>query len=241
MRPTGNPRPSSAVVALFDRIAPIYDRMNGLMTLGIDRAWRSAAVRAAQVEPGASVLDVACGSGALTELLARRAGRRGSVVGIDRSAAMLRRARARATREGDTTTRYRDGDALALPFEAGRFDVVTIAFGLRNLTDFGGGLHELARVARPGGRIVVLEIAEPEGGVAALVYRTWFRALVPLLGRLAGAGEAYRYLPTSLEPYPSPREVAALMREAGMVEVRWRWLPTRMATLHVGIRGETAG
>jgi demethylmenaquinone methyltransferase / 2-methoxy-6-polyprenyl-1,4-benzoquinol methylase len=231
----GNPTPPETVIAVFDRIAPIYDVMNSVMTAGIDRQWRSAALRTARIGPGMHVLDVACGTGTLTRSLAAAAGPTGEVVGVDRSRPMLARALARAPRAGSAPTSYRLADALALPFQAASFDAVTIAFGLRNLPDYGAALAEMARVARPGARIVVLEIAEPRGGLGRILFRIWFRRTIPILGRLAGSAAAYGYLPASLATYPAAEDVARLMSAAGIDRVRWRSLPTGMATLHVGV------
>jgi demethylmenaquinone methyltransferase/2-methoxy-6-polyprenyl-1,4-benzoquinol methylase len=128
------------------------------------------------------------------------------------------------------------GDAESLPFADATFDAVTIGFGLRNLPDVAAGLREMARVTAPGGRVVVLEIAEPPSGLAGVLYRTWFRQVVPRLGALAGSAEAYAYLPDSVDRYPEPRRVGQLMAEAGLGGVRWRWLVGRMVTLHVGSR-----
>lgn len=221
---------------MFDRIAPIYDPMNTLMTLGLDARWRRAAVRAAGLGPGAAALDVACGSGALARELARTAGPTGSVVGIDLSTGMLARARRRPPRAGAAPIRYLVADALELPFPDRSFDAVTVGFGLRNVADYARALSEMARVTRPGGRVVVLEIATPSGGIGRAVAATWFERVVPLVGRVAGGGSAYRYLPDSVRAYPSPAEVAALMRAAGLDEVGWRRLTLGMVTLHVGRR-----
>jgi demethylmenaquinone methyltransferase/2-methoxy-6-polyprenyl-1,4-benzoquinol methylase len=127
-------------------------------------------------------------------------------------------------------------DADGLPFADGTFDAITIGFGLRNLPDPTAALGEMARVAAPGGRVVVLEIAEPACGPSALLYRTWFQRVIPRLGAVLGSGEAYRYLPDSVARYPSPQRVAELMAAAGLSDVRWRWLLSRMVTLHVGRR-----
>lgn len=247
----GNPAPPESVVGVFDRIAPVYDLMNTVMTAGIDRRWRSAAVRAARLGPGMRVLDVACGTGALTRQLAAEVGSGGEVIGVDRSEPMLTRARvaaeARAAARRTAARRtaapivYRAADALALPFPDASFDAVTIAFGLRNLSNYATALAEMSRLARAGARVVVLEIAEPRTGIGRTLFHTWFRRVVPVLGRVAGSASAYRYLPASLETYPDPEGIARLMEEAGLREVRWRWLTTGMATLHVAIaapRGE---
>jgi demethylmenaquinone methyltransferase/2-methoxy-6-polyprenyl-1,4-benzoquinol methylase len=228
----GNRVPAPEVRMMFDRIAPIYDAMNGLMTAGLDRRWRRRAARAAGLRPGMAAVDVACGSGALTRELAVRVGPGGSVLGIDVSAAMLRRARTRSLRGGSAVPRYESGDALELPLADGSVDAATIAFGLRNVPDYRQCLAEMARVTRPGGRVVVLEIATPEAGIGRTAAALWFRRIVPVLGRLAGGGSAYRYLPDSVRRYPGPDEVAGLMRAVGLAGVRWRSMAFGMVTLH---------
>ena len=217
---------------MFDRIAPIYDRMNTLMTAGLDGRWRREAVRAAGLRPGMSAVDVACGTGALTRMLATRVGPAGRVRGLDASEAMLREA---VRRSGGVDT-YEVGDALALPLDDESVDAAAIAFGLRNVTDYRRCLAELARVTRRGGRVVVLEVATPSGGLGRWVARLWFQRLVPLIGRVAGGGAAYRYLPESVRRYPGPDEIAAHMRAVGLGGVRWRRLALGMVTLHAGRR-----
>jgi demethylmenaquinone methyltransferase/2-methoxy-6-polyprenyl-1,4-benzoquinol methylase len=222
---------------MFDRIAPHYDAMNTLMTGGLDRVWRRDALDAAELGPGMRVLDVATGTGKLALGAAARVAPGGQVVGLDPAAEMLARARraSRSSAVGRTVT-WVQADAESLPFADGTFDAVTIGFGLRNLPDVAVALGELARVAAPGGRVVVLEIAAPSGGPSAMLYRTWFQRVVPRLGALVGSGDAYRYLPDSVGRYPAPLRVAELMAAAGLLEVRWRWLLGRMVTLHVGRR-----
>jgi len=215
---------------MFDRIAPIYDPMNTLMTLGLDARWRRAAARAARLEPGMSGVDVACGSGALTRLLAAAVTPGGSVTGVDLSPGMVRRARRRPV-PGAT---YVTGDAMALPLETASVDSATIAFGLRNVPDYQRCLAEMARVTSGRGRVVVLELATPAGHLGRALAATWFRRGVPLLGRLAGGGSAYAYLPSSIGRYPPPDEIAALMRRVGLRDVRWRRLAPGLVTLHVG-------
>lgn len=235
-RAPGNPVPPADVRAMFDRIAPMYDRMNTVMTLGLDARWRRAAARAARLQPGMVAVDVACGSGALTRELALAVGPSGSVTGVDLSAAMLARAAAIDPLPGAADVRYLAGDALALPFDDRSADTATIGFGLRNVADYRAALREMARITRPGGRVVVLEIATPTSRPARAVGALWFRRVVPLLGRAAGGRDAYRYLPNSVQGYPGPATVARMMREAGLSNVRWRRLGLGMVTLHAGTR-----
>ena len=235
-RVSGNPVPAAEVRAMFDRIAPIYDRMNTVMTAGLDAGWRRAAVRAARLRLGQRALDVACGSGTLTRELARAVGPTGSVLGVDLSDGMLERARRSAVPIGSASPEYRQGDALALPVADAEYDAATIAFGLRNVGDYRRALGEMTRAVARDGRVVVLEIATPRGAVGRAVAGTWFRRVVPLVGRLAGGGGAYRYLPRSVEGYPRPEAIAALMAEVGLTDVRWRRLALGMVTLHEGRR-----
>ena len=229
----GNPVPAAQVRTMFDRIAPIYERMNTVMTAGLDARWRREAVRAAGLRPGESAVDVACGSGSLTRLLGEAVGPSGAVLGMDVSASMLREAMSRG---GAPSVRYERADALALPLDDASMDAATIAFGLRNVADYRACLAEMARVTRPGGRVVVLEIATPARGPGRWVAELWFRRLVPLIGRVAGGGSAYRYLPDSVRRYPPPETIAVHLRAVGLAGVRWRRLALGMVTLHAGRR-----
>ena len=219
---------------MFDRIAPRYEAMNTVMTLGLDAAWRRRAVRAARLGAGMRAVDVACGSGSLTRELARAVGHGGTVVGVDVSPGMLRVARRRGPRDDATVPVYLEGDALELPVP--EKTAVTVAFGLRNVPDYGRCVAEMVWVARPGGRVVVLEITDPDGRIGRLLSATWFGRVVPLLGRLAGDADAYRYLPDSVRAYPDPDAIADVMRGAGLAGVTWRRLPPGLVTLHVGRR-----
>jgi demethylmenaquinone methyltransferase / 2-methoxy-6-polyprenyl-1,4-benzoquinol methylase len=218
---------------MFDRIAPIYERMNTVMTAGLDARWRRDAVRATGLRAGMSAVDLACGSGSLTRLLGEAVGPSGSAIGFDVSEAMLREA---ASRAGSSSIRYELGDALALPLEDATVDAATIAFGLRNVADYRACLAEMARVTRPGGRVVILEIATPSGGFGRWVAELWFRRIVPLIGRVAGGGSAYGYLPESVRRYPPPEAIAEYLRAVGLAGVRWRRLALGMVTLHAGRR-----
>jgi demethylmenaquinone methyltransferase/2-methoxy-6-polyprenyl-1,4-benzoquinol methylase len=210
---------------MFDRIAPVYDAMNRLMTAGLDRRWRRATV-AAVVRPGDRVLDAACGTGELA-LEARRAGT--EVTGLDFSAAMLERARRK-----DAAVEWVQGDALALPFADASFDAATVGFGVRNLDDLGAGLRELRRVLRPGGRLGVLEITRPRGPLR-LFYSLWFDRIVPLLGKVLPGGAAYTYLPASVRRFPGPDELARLLEQSGFGSVSYRLFAGGIVALHTGI------
>ncbi|HEX6655776.1 MAG TPA: ubiquinone/menaquinone biosynthesis methyltransferase, partial [Candidatus Limnocylindria bacterium] len=212
------------VVDMFDRIAPRYDAMNTVMTGGLDAIWRRNALDAAALQPGDRVLDVATGTGKLALAAAVRVKPGGEVVGLDPAAEMLARARRAAAGRAGARLTWVQADAGSLPFAAGTFDAVTIGFGLRNLPDVAAALREMARVAAPGGRVVVLEIATPSGGLSGLLFRTWFQQVIPRLGALAGGAEAYRYLPESVARYPAPPRIAELMADAGLRPIRWRWL-----------------
>jgi len=214
------------VRAMFDRIAPVYDVMNRVFTMGLDGRWRRLAA-AAVVTPGDRVLDAACGTGDLA-LADRKAG--GTVTGLDFSERMLERAR----RKSDQIEWIRD-DALALPFESASFDAATIGFGIRNVDDLDAGLRELARVVRPGGRLAVLEITRPRG-VLRPFFRLWFDVLIPLAGKALPGGAAYTYLPASVRRFPGPDDLADALRRAGFTDVGYRLLAGGIVSLHVGRR-----
>jgi demethylmenaquinone methyltransferase/2-methoxy-6-polyprenyl-1,4-benzoquinol methylase len=213
-----------AVRTMFDRIAPVYDAMNRVMTAGLDRRWRRATV-AAVVRPGDRVLDAACGTGDLA-VAAKRAG--ADVVGLDFSPAMLERARRK-----DAGIEWVQGDALALPFPDASFDAATIGFGVRNLDDLAAGLRELRRVLRPGGRLGVLEITRPRGPLRVF-YSLWFDRIVPLLGKVLPGGAAYAYLPASVRRFPPPDELAQLLEESGFASVSYRLFAGGIVALHTG-------
>src|SRR3954452_7167454 len=168
------------VQAMFDRIASVYDVMNSVMTAGMHHRWRSRAADLARVSEGDRVLDVATGTGDLAVELARRVGASGEVIGSDFSEKMLELARAKAP-----ALRFEQANALDLPYEDDSFDAATVGFGARNFSDLAQGLREMARVVRPGGRVVILEITTPERPPLAWFFRLWFDRLVPLLGRFA--------------------------------------------------------
>jgi demethylmenaquinone methyltransferase/2-methoxy-6-polyprenyl-1,4-benzoquinol methylase len=221
--------PEGQVRAMFDRIAGFYDAMNSVMTAGLHHRWRERAADLAAVGPGDRALDVATGTGDLAIELARRVGPAGEVVGSDFSDAMLARARQKAP-----GLRWEWGNALELPYADQEFAAATVGFGARNFADLERGLGEMARVVRPGGRVVVLEITTPTTPPLSTFFRLWFDRAVPLLGRLTGESEAYRYLPSSVRRFPGPAELAELMHGLGLRDVRWIVTAGGIIALHVG-------
>jgi demethylmenaquinone methyltransferase/2-methoxy-6-polyprenyl-1,4-benzoquinol methylase len=216
--------PPDAVRTMFDRIAPVYDLMNRVMTAGLDRRWRRLTV-AAVVQAGDRVLDACCGTGDLA-VGSVRAG--GQVTGLDFSQRMLERARRKSA-----AVEWVEGDLLALPFADESFEAATVGFGVRNVADLPRSLSELARVLVPGGRVGILEITTPRGPLAVF-YRLWFDRIVPLLGKLLRGGTAYTYLPASVRRFPGPEELSGLLRTAGFDDVRYRLLAGGIVALHTG-------
>lgn len=215
--------------AMFDRIAGVYDLMNSVMTAGLHQRWRERAVDLAHVERGARALDVATGTGDLALALERRVGPAGEVIGSDFSERMLELARRKTA-----DVRFEAANALALPYRDGSFDAATVGFGARNFADLAGGLAEMARVVRPGGRVVVLEITTPQRPPLSWFFGLWFDRVVPALGRLAGDPDAYSYLPGSVRRFPGPEELAQALASAGLVDVRWLLTAGGIIALHVG-------
>lgn len=228
----GNDVPADAVTAMFDEIAPVYDRLNTIMTFGRDAGWRRAAADAVGLLPGGAAIDVAAGTGKLAELLADRVGPFGRVLAVDLSAGMIERA-ARALPDL-VQLEFQRADALALPASDGEFDAATISFGLRNLSDFEAGFRELRRVVRPGGRVVCLELTQPTTRGWDRAFRAGFRRVAPLAGRLVGCSARYEYLPASLDRFPDAAALAVTMRTAGLVDVTIRRLGLGSVALHVG-------
>jgi demethylmenaquinone methyltransferase/2-methoxy-6-polyprenyl-1,4-benzoquinol methylase len=247
---------AAQVRSMFDGIASIYDALNSAMTAGLHHRWRERAVEIAEVGPGDRVLDVASGTGDLALELARRVASGGEVVGSDFSEGMLERARVKAQRtDAGAPLRFEWGDALALPYENDSFDAATVGFGARNFADLGRGLAEMARVVRPGGRVMVLEFTTPRRPPLSVFYGLWFDRAVPLLGKLAGAvtalarlrpggggaagsevgiAQAYSYLPNSVKRWPSPEALAMEMRRAGIANVRCVLTAGGIVAIHVG-------
>ena len=214
--------------AMFDRIAGVYDRMNSVMTAGLHHRWRERAADLAAVGAGMRALDVATGTGDLAIELASRGA---EVTGMDFAPAMLEIARAKAPE-----IVFEEGDALALRYDDAGFDAVTVGFGARNFADLDAGLREMARVTRPGGRVVVLEITTPQRPPLSWFFRAWFDGLVPALGRLAGDSDAYTYLPSSVRRFPGPDELAGRMAATGLTDVRWILTAGGIIAMHAGTR-----
>jgi demethylmenaquinone methyltransferase/2-methoxy-6-polyprenyl-1,4-benzoquinol methylase len=215
-----------AVETMFDRIAPRYDLVNRVISLGQDRRWRRHTVSALRLPPGATVVDVGCGTGDLCDVLAA-AGHR--AVGVDVSAGMLAAAH--------TTAPLVRADALTLPIRDGAVDGVVTGFALRNLVDLDRFFGECARVVRPGGRVVALETAEPASSLARAGHHVWFRHVVPFLGaRLSHDADAYRYLPRSSAYLPPTPELLALVSAAGFTAVERRTFTAGAVQLITGTR-----
>jgi demethylmenaquinone methyltransferase / 2-methoxy-6-polyprenyl-1,4-benzoquinol methylase len=221
---------------MFDRIAGVYDLMNTAMTAGLHHRWRERAADRAELEPGDRALDVCCGTGDLALALAPRVGPDGAVIGSDFSEPMLELARRKAAERGVGNVTFEWADALELPYDDARFDAVTVGFGVRNLADLDAGLQEMARVLRPGGRLVILEITQPRRPPLSTFYSLWFDRLVPLLGSLAGDREAYTYLPESVKRFPAPEGLAAALDSAGFARIRYTVLAGGIIAIHSGVR-----
>ncbi|MDQ3892302.1 MAG: ubiquinone/menaquinone biosynthesis methyltransferase, partial [Actinomycetota bacterium] len=211
-----------------------YELLNTLMTAGLHRVWNKKAVEATGLRAGGRALDLACGTGSLTRDLAKRVGKEGYVLGVDFSREMLRAARKRPV----PGVEYRLGDATNLVgVESDSFDAATIAYGARNIPDLDALFTEMARAVRPKGRVVCLEIAQPEGRLSATFYGLWFDRLVPQLGsKVSGDAWAYSYLPKSVKEFVAPDELAVIMRRNGLQDVTWRGFSGGIVTLHVGTK-----
>jgi demethylmenaquinone methyltransferase / 2-methoxy-6-polyprenyl-1,4-benzoquinol methylase len=241
------------VRTMFDRIAGVYDPLNTAMTAGLHHRWRARAADLARVGSGSRVLDVATGTGDLAIELARRVAPDGEVLGSDFSEGMLERARAKVAAQAPigVRPRFEWADAMKLPYPDACFDAATVGFGARNFEDLGRGLAEMARVVRPGGRVVVLEITTPTRVPLSLFYRLWFDRVVPLIGKLAGGtfalaagarggsgtstiADAYSYLPNSVKRFPAPVALAAKMQQAGLTEISYLLTAGGIVAIHAG-------
>ena len=214
-----------AVDSMFDAIAPRYDLLNRLLTFGMDVGWRRRTVRSLQLPAGSVVLDLACGTGDLCRELSKRGYR---PVGVDRSAGMLAAQR--------TDAPLVRGDALRLPFPDHRIDGIVCGFALRNFASLKPFLAECNRVLRPGGRVALLEVSEPQNPVLRWGHGQYFGKVVPLVGGLLSDRDAYRYLPKSVAYLPPPNRMVSMMSEAGFGNASRRALSTGIAQLLTGTR-----
>jgi demethylmenaquinone methyltransferase/2-methoxy-6-polyprenyl-1,4-benzoquinol methylase len=224
----------SPVREMFDRIAGRYDFANTVMTGGVDALWRKQAAGSLMLAPDARVLDLCCGTGALTRELARRVPS-GHVSGVDFSPHMLSVARGHAS---PANTDYQEADVLRLPFAAGAFDAAAMAFSMRNVSDIAACLREVARVLKPGASFVNLEVGKPANPLLRRAFFTYFYGVIPLLGGLIGGDRmAYRYLPQSLINFPGARDLAVLFKDNGFPHTRCVGLMGGVAYLHIGTTG----
>jgi demethylmenaquinone methyltransferase/2-methoxy-6-polyprenyl-1,4-benzoquinol methylase len=220
---------------MFGKVAHRYDLANHLLSANIDRSWRNhtvAKVRDVLRRPDARVMDLACGTGDLLVALERDAGR--GLIGSDFCHPMLAGAKSKLARLSLKSTLL-EADALSLPLPDASLDLITIAFGFRNLANYRAGLLEMRRVLRPGGALAILEFTQPPNKAFASVYNWYSRRILPILGgAISGAPEAYKYLPESVRKFPEAPELAAMMREAGYAPVEWEYLTFGIVALHVG-------
>lgn len=223
---------------LFGSIAPRYDLINDLQSFGLHRGWKRRLVKLASVGPGQRALDLCCGTGDVAFRLAQDGA---EVKGLDFSEAMLAVARSRFKIQGSKfKVEFLQGDALKTPFSNAQFDAVTIAYGLRNLSDFSAGLREIWRVAKPGGRLLVLDFGKPDHPTWRTIYFAYLRRLVPLFGRVfCGDAALYAYILESLQHYPAQHGVAAKMCELGCSDVRIVNLLGGVMTINYGVKGQS--
>jgi demethylmenaquinone methyltransferase/2-methoxy-6-polyprenyl-1,4-benzoquinol methylase len=222
---------------MFTAIAPRYDLANHMLSMNIDRLWWRRTAKTFQSilsRPDAQVLDLCCGTGDMAFALARQSGRSNpQITGADFSHAMLERARIKSSGD-EEAPRWIEADALNLPFPNEHFDLVTSAFGFRNLADYDAGLHEIARVLHPGGECGILDFGEPKG-IVGYLYRLYFKQVLPRVGTMiSGVRGPYEYLPASVERFPAPQEMLDRMRRAGFTEVSWEPYTFGIAGLYRG-------
>ena len=240
-----------AVQQMFDSIAPRYDVLNHVLSASVDRLWwwqTARKFRAILADPDAAILDVCCGTGHMTRALlkGRPHGAR-PILAADFAREMLSRGarRFKARKTGEPAAVALEADALHLPLRAASLDLIVTAFGFRNLANYEAGLREFARVLKPGGRLGILDFAEP-GGLIGKVYAVYFRRVLPAIGRLISGPVAegkvgpYSYLPASVGSFPAPAEMLNLMRATGYTECAWQPYTFGIAGLYTGVRSEAA-
>ena len=228
-----------AVREMFTSIAPRYDLLNHVLSLNVDRLWWRRTARTFRhvlVQPDARILDLCCGTGDMAFALWRAAGKKSAqIVGADFSHAMLQRASAKSSNSSNPSVpKWIEADALSLPFASGSFDLVTSAFGFRNLADYDAGLREIYRVLRPGGECGILDFGEP-AGILGSAYRVYFKQVLPRIGTLiSGIRGPYAYLPASVERFPAPEEMLGRMKAVGFAEPKWTPYTFGIAGLYRG-------
>ena len=231
------------IARMFDAIAGVYDVLNHLLSAGWDRRWRRRAIESLRMAGGETVLDVCTGTAdlGLAALSARRPA--GRVIGVDFSEGMLRRASRKVRRRGRAgVMELVRGDAASLPVRSGSMDAAVVAFGLRNVERLPAALAEIHRALAGGGRVAILEFAIPEKGVLRSAYLWYFTQVLPAIGRvLSGHGSAYAYLPASVQAFPRPAAVAALLRESGFSGVTAVRLTAGIVYLYMGTKGPGPG
>lgn len=227
---------SERVGDVFHSVADRYDLMNDLMSAGMHRLWKRFALARARIRPGEQVLDLATGTGDLATAVARALKGRGLLVASDINASMIVRGRDRLMDEGIVTP-FVQADAQDLPFADGRFDCITIGFGLRNVTDQPAALAEMYRVLRPGGRLVILEFSRPAGEFFRRIYDAYSFTVLPRMGEwVAGDAESYRYLAESIRMHPDQETLADMMSTTGFARVHWHNLTAGVVAVHMGYR-----
>lgn len=227
----------SYVRDLFARVAPRYDLLNSFLSLRIHYYWREVAAREAGLYPGDTALDVCTGTAELALRLARDLGKNGRVVGVDFCEPMLRLGQQKIRKQADEhRITLVLADALQLPFAPHSFEAVTVAFGIRNVTDIYRAFAEMWRVLKPGGRVICLEFSQPRHPVFRSIYGFYFYHLLPWLGGLLSHRDAYTYLLESVRRFPERERLAQIMREAGFAEVSWRELTLGIVCIHSGVK-----
>lgn len=225
---------------MFGSIAPTYDLLNHLLSLNIDRYWRWRTTRLVPPIAGAPILDLCTGTGDLALAYDRAAQGQCPITGADFCHEMLCRAAAKSERRGaGERIRFLEADAQHLPFPDDSFQIATVAFGLRNVTDTDQGIAELVRVTRPGGKVAILEFSQPRNWLFGRLYRFYFRNILPRVGQLISQSkdQAYRYLPASVNEFPDGEALAERLRQHGLKEVVWHSFTFGIATLYVGTKG----
>lgn len=229
------------VRAMFAQIAPRYDRLNHILSLNIDKRWRGKTLRLLRLTPGSPVLDVCTGTGDLALAISKELGPKTEVVGSDFCSEMLEIAKVKQAKAvpAGSNLRFIEADTQSLPFEEDTFQCVTVAFGLRNVSDTMRGLREMVRVTKPGGKVAVLEFSKPTAPGLKQIYNTYFLKVLPRVGQALASNDksAYEYLPQSVQQFPCGEALANLMREAGLVDIQLTPMTLGVVTLYVGTKG----